>query len=270
MEKIFQKAWENYKKNIVTFIGGYFLSLLIPVIIISVPAVVMFLPLLNILLSSGINGAINYIFANFRMLLLELMCLFILSFFIFPPFTFGFIHLVKEGRKRKGAKIKMLFDGIKVYWKKAIVQQILSLLIFLGITVAVGIPALSELHQLHIHTSSFSTIISNKAEGIRIIGLILGYLFLWLALLLIVGFFLIYWRYEIVNFNTGVLEGLKRSVKKVRYNLLETFVVWLVIIMISSVTGLLDKIIPFVATFILAPLIISILVEASLQLKEKK
>ncbi len=267
MEKIFQKAWENYKKNIVTFIGGYFLSLLIPVIILSIPAIIMFLPLLNLLFSSGINEVINYVLTNFRVLLLEIMCLFIISLFIFSPFSFGFIHLVKEGRKRKGAKIKMLFDGIKVYWKKAIAQQLLSLLIFLGITAIVGIPALSELHQLHIHTSSF---ISNKTEAIRILGLILGYLFLWLALLLIVGFFLIYWRYEIVNFNISVLEGLKRSVKKVRYNLLETFVVWLVIIMISSVTGLLDKIIPFVATFILTPLIISILVEASLQLKEKK
>ncbi len=269
MEKILQKAWENYRKNIVTFIGGYFLSLLIPFIIISVPAVVMFLPLLNILFSSGVNEVIKYIFTNFRVLLLEIMCLFIISLFIFSPFSFGFIHLVKEGRKRKGAKIKMLFDGIKLYWKKAIVQQLLSLLIFLGITAVVGIPALSELHQLHIHTSSFSTVISNK-EGIKIIGLILGYLFLWLALLLIVGFFLIYWPYEIVNFNAGVLKGLERSVKKVRYNLLETFVLWLVIIMISSVAGLLDRIIPFVATFILTPLIISILVEASLQLKEKK
>ncbi len=267
MEKIFQKAWENYKKNIATFIGGYFLSLLIPITILSIPAIIMFLPLLNILFSSGINEAINYVFTNFRVLLLETMCLFIISLFIFPPFTFGFIHLVKEGRKRKGAKIKMVFDGVKLYWKKAIAQQLLSLLIFLGITAIVGIPALSELHQLHIHTSSF---ISNKPEAIRIIGLILGYLFLWLALLLIVGFFLIYWIYEIVNFNISVLEGLKRSVKKVRYNLLETFVVWLVIIMISTVAGLLDKIFPFVATFILTPLIISILVEASLQLKEKK
>ncbi len=277
VDKILYKAWENYKKNFATFIGGLVLSVIIPTLIVTIPAVIMFLPLMHVLFSSGFSAAIKYFMAHIEIFLIDIFVLLLLSLIVFPPFSFGFIHLVKKGRKRK-AKVQFLFEGVKIYWKKAILQQVLSFAIFMVITAMVAFPAFFHLKSVipHVYAPKveknsvmpYDTVEYSHSPGFALF-VFLTYFSIWFLLILVVSFFLLYWRYEIVNFDCGVIEGLKRSISKVRHNLFETFVVCLIIALISAVAVLVEKVIPIIPTLLISPLLTSILVEASAQLKEK-
>ena len=256
MEKIINKAWKNYTNNIFSLIGGFVLSFLIPLAVTGVVAIISFSPLIYAAFASGFSGAIELAKSNILVyLIVPLIVTGIVFILIFSPFYFGFVHMVVTGSKRKNVKLAVLFEGIKKFWKKAIVQQLLYLLLITVISlpfVKIGFdmfPLLTTNKSTSVFLGAFSILIS------------------WIAILILIGFFLLYWIPAIVIYDKGVIESAKISLIKVRKNLLETFVVYLLIILISAIAGVLENIVPLIPSIVLTPLSVSILVEACKELK---
>ncbi len=261
MEKILRKAWDNYKSNIAVFIGAFLISFLIPFAIVAIFSVIVFYPHISTFFTSGISGVTKLIATDIlKYLLLPIFLTALCAIIAFPPFNFGFMYVVARGRKNR-VKLSTLFDGVRIFWKRAILQNIATLFILL----------LVSLPFIGVGYDFLTAFIAKQFSEELISSLILqvGALFvLWALVILIVWFFLIYWAPSIVVYNKGVVEGLKVSVRKVRKNLLETFVVFLFVLLIAAVCGLLERAIPFIPSIILSPLITCLLVEACAQLNE--
>ncbi len=269
MEKILQKAWENYTSNIAVFVGAYALSILIPLAITAIFGVLVFFPHISALLNFGTAGIETLVETNLQgYLFIPLLLLIICVTIVFPPFSFGFTYVVASGRKRRRKpKISTLFEGARIFWKRAIVKEILHSLILFSVSVpfiAAGYSSLPAVLE-KMHPESYVAF-AEAFTGAP--GLVVLYI-LWVLVLFVVSFFFAYWEPSIVIYNKGVVDGLKISIRKVRKNILETFVVYLLAIMTGAVVWALERAVPFIPTLILFPLVTCLLVEACAQLKER-
>ncbi len=256
MEKILGNAWKNYTNNIFTFIGGFLISFLVPLAITLLAGVILFSPLLYAFMTSGLQAAVELIKANFLVyFLIPMVITGVVFVFTFAPFNFGFIYLIVSGSKKKKIRVSYVFDGVKKFWKKAIGQQVL----YLAIITIVSLPFVKiGLDLLPIFSKNIS--LSILLGGVSIF-------LIWVIMIMIIAFFLIFWAPCIVIYNKSVVESMKMSVIKVRKNMLETFVIYLFIILISAIAGILENVVPLIPSIILTPLSVAIIVEACKKLK---
>ena len=256
MEKILQKAWKNYTSNIFSFIGGFLLSLLIPLVVTGIVAIVSFSPIILTLFSSGFSGVVELVKSNMLThFIIPLVLTAVVLILISAPFYFGFVYMVTTASKRKSNKLYLLFEGVKKFWKRAIVQEF----IYLGIIGLVSLPFVKIMFDLlsAVATGNFLSVMFGA-----------GALFVaWFVIILLIAFFLIYWVPVIVIYDKGVIESARISLSKVRKNLLETFVVALILLLISFTVVALENIIPLVPSIVILPLSTCILVEACKELK---
>jgi len=259
IEKILTKAWNNYKKNFVILVGSFLVSIIVPGIVVGVVGVVSFLPLILKVISLGVeNGLKSAISSNALLyLFIPLVIVFTTLLLVSPPFSYGFMHVIKLSRKRK-VKIKMIFDGVKIFWNRAILQQILALIFF-------SLASVPFIISFIISAVNYAPLSYTKTMPLGFAVII----FLWSIAMLILGFLFMFWPASIVVYNVGVTEGLKRGMKKVSSNLLESFVLILVIMLISIAVSALESIIPIVPTILITPLCTSIIIEGCINLKEK-
>ncbi|HIQ50153.1 MAG TPA: hypothetical protein EYH56_03075 [Nanoarchaeota archaeon] len=256
MEKILQKAWKKYTNNIFSLIVGFIISLLIPLIVTGIVAIIAFSPLIFSFLSSGFTTTIELIKSNMlTSFIIPLVLVIIVSIFVFKPFEFGFIYMVSKIDKRKDSKVSLLFEGVKNFWKRAIIQEF----IFLGIICLVSIPF--ALVGFNLFSSNIETNFINAIFGSFALFVA------WFIIILLIGFFLIYWAPAIVIYDKDVIEAAKISFDKVRENLIETIVIGFILVLISIVIIALENVIPFVPSIIISPLSTCILVEACKELK---
>ncbi len=265
IEKILTKAWNNYKKNFAVLIGSFLISIIVPGIVVGAVGVVSFLPLILKVTSLGMeNGLKSAISSNALLyLFIPLVIVFTTLLLVSPPFSYGFMHVIKLSRKRK-VKIKMIFDGVKIFWKRAIAQQILALIFLFLASVPFIISAVNYVSPFYTKTN-YASLFYTEAMPLELTAII----FLWSIAMLILGFLFMFWPASIVVYNVGVTEGLKRGMKKVSSNLLESLILILVIMLLSVATSALESIIPIVPTILIRPLYTSIIIEGCINLKEK-
>ncbi len=249
MEKIFKNSWNVYSNNMVSMILGFLVTMII---------------VLSVVFASGIIGMI-IVFNNPELTLPALFLIVLIALLTVPPFSYGYVHFVNLLRTEKNVKLNEIIAGARKYYVRSIAQTFLFLLILSAVCILVALPFLPSIVDM-IQTSYITP---TGMIDFSMFTIFFGLIAAELLAMGLVAFILMYWSYAIVIEDTGVFDGLKKAYKVWRNNIGASFVIFLVMMVVSALMTQLGMF-SLLAGLLVSPYLVALMVEAYRVLKRKR
>ncbi len=232
-------------------IGGYVLIYLIAFGFFAIIAAPSLIYLINFFITSNpssfTSGIETFLSStNFLMFLLPIVFGAIVGITLLAVLEFGYLYMAAKLINNKKISVKDIFTGTKLFWKRALVYYAFSI----GIVLALFSPVIVSLFLKILFVSSILIIVSAIS-------------------LVVVFFFLVFWSQCIVLYDIGVIEGAKRSYRKVRKNILNTIILMIIIAVLGIAIGFTENLIPLIPTILFAPFVKLVYLDACKRFKEK-
>ena len=214
----FRIAWKAFKKNWKTLISGAFIALILLYMFIGIGFIPFLRPIQSVTQGEEILTESNIVLMATGTIIM------LFGLFIYVIFLTAFIQLCNQALKKK-AVLKTMFDEARYRWKPFLAVNILVMII----SFFVYSPAIL-MFLLFIATENISFVFAG--------------LLMYLVAMLLVLFFM-FSQFSVVIDKVGAVTGVKRSVRFVRANYIETLKLIILVIILSLVISIALAFIPF-------------------------
>lgn len=230
LDGILKKGWSIWRKNLILSVPFIlsFVLIIVLFIVFGIVLMLLFLP--------GLTGFSGMDMLNVVILALAVILFIVLVSLISSFFSAGAIGMAKKAIEQKKPNLDEMAD----YGKRKFIDLFLASLIIMVITLVslillvgafIGIP-------LALGISPSDSIVSFTP---MIIGTAISVLFL-----IVIGIALAMVPYAVVISDLGPMEGVKKGVRFFLDNRLHTFLLWLIIMVVSITSSLIFNVIQFI------------------------
>ncbi len=234
LQDILKKGWGIWRKNLVLSVP-FILSIVLIIMLVLVFGIVMVFLLLPVF-ASGITGTAGMGMVNTILLIAGIILLILLISLTSSFFSAGAIGMSKKAIEQKKPNLDEMTD----YGKRKFIDLFIASLIIMAITlvslillvgVFIGIP-------LALGISPSDSLVSFIPLTI---GTAISVLFL-----IVIGLALAMVPYAVVISDLGPMDGVKKGISFFMNNKLHTFLLWLIVMVVSIASSIVFNVVQFI------------------------